>query len=396
MIDQRELDRMLGAFFNEGPDELADRVIDAALDEIDQTQQRRAVRLPRGYRAMSMLTRLAAAAAIGVLAVGGALYLARPGQPGVGGPGPTPGASAGPGQPASPSPGPVVPGKAAYVAGTETVTVTTPGTPTQAGDATRLRGRVVASVDTMDDPRVSGTGTITANFDMYGRVGPQWGTYRLENAGGAWEGKWTGALWEGGNATNVAGWLVGSGAYQGWTYFTHVWGTTNLQVEGVIYPGSPPTTAPLPSSSPIPASASPAAGAGPAYVTGTGTFSLTGGTQTLVGDVWQYRDAAIASYATLSDPRVSGKGSSRLDYDLYGTVGREWGTFEVGSAGGAWTGTYAGALWDQDSAHNRSDGTFWSVGSGAYAGYTYYQDLRATADSVTVEGIIFPGPPPTP
>ena len=37
MTDQRELDRLLDAFFVDGTDELADRVIDAALDQIDQT-----------------------------------------------------------------------------------------------------------------------------------------------------------------------------------------------------------------------------------------------------------------------------------------------------------------------------------------------------------------------
>ena len=87
MTDQRELDRLLGAFFVEGTDELADRVIDAALDQIDHTRQRRALRMPRRFQTMPMLTRLAAAAVIGVLAVGGTLFLLQPGQPAVvGGP----------------------------------------------------------------------------------------------------------------------------------------------------------------------------------------------------------------------------------------------------------------------------------------------------------------------
>jgi len=110
MTDQRELDRLLGAFFVEGSDELADRVIDAALDQIDHTRQRRAVRMPRRFSTMNMLTRLAAAAVIGVLAVGGTLYLVQRGQPAVGGPSPTPGVSSSPSQPAvgSPSPTPAV------------------------------------------------------------------------------------------------------------------------------------------------------------------------------------------------------------------------------------------------------------------------------------------------
>ena len=90
MTDRRELDRLLGAYFADGTDELADRVIDAALDQIDHTRQRRALRMPRRFPTMTMPIRLAAAAAIGALAVGGAFYLLKPGQPAVGGPSPAP------------------------------------------------------------------------------------------------------------------------------------------------------------------------------------------------------------------------------------------------------------------------------------------------------------------
>jgi hypothetical protein len=100
MTDQRALDRLLDAFFVEGTNELADRVIDGALDQIDHTPQRRAMRLPRRFQSTPMLTRLAAAAVIGALAVGAALYLVRP-PSGVGTSSPTPGASASPGEPAA-------------------------------------------------------------------------------------------------------------------------------------------------------------------------------------------------------------------------------------------------------------------------------------------------------
>ena len=106
MTDQRELDRLLGVFFVDGADELADRVIDAALDQLDHTQQRRALRMPWRFSTMNTSTRLAAAAVIGVLAVGGTLYLLQPGRPGVGGPGPTPSASASPTPTPTPTPMP--------------------------------------------------------------------------------------------------------------------------------------------------------------------------------------------------------------------------------------------------------------------------------------------------
>ena len=90
MTDQQQLDRLLTSFFAMGTDELADRVIDAALDQIDHTPQRHALRMPWRFSAMTMTTRLAAAAVIGVIAVGGALYLLKPNQPAVGSPSPTP------------------------------------------------------------------------------------------------------------------------------------------------------------------------------------------------------------------------------------------------------------------------------------------------------------------
>jgi WD40 repeat protein len=105
MTDQRELDRLLGTFFVEGPDELADRVIDAALDQVGRTRQRRALRLPGRFQTMPMFARAAAAAVIGVLAVGTALYLTKPAQPVVGGPSPAPAATSSPSQTASPSAG---------------------------------------------------------------------------------------------------------------------------------------------------------------------------------------------------------------------------------------------------------------------------------------------------
>jgi hypothetical protein len=80
MTDQRDVDRLLDAFFVEGTNEVSDRVIDAALDQIDHTPQRRAVRTPWRLSTMNTFSRIAAAAAIGALAVGGSLYLLRPDQ----------------------------------------------------------------------------------------------------------------------------------------------------------------------------------------------------------------------------------------------------------------------------------------------------------------------------
>lgn len=104
MTDQVDLNRVLGAFLAGGTDELADRVIDAALDQIDHTPQRHALRLPWRFPTMTLYTRLAAAAVIGVIAVGGALYVIRPSLPGIGAASPTPGStSISTGPPATPT-----------------------------------------------------------------------------------------------------------------------------------------------------------------------------------------------------------------------------------------------------------------------------------------------------
>ena len=88
--------------------------------------------------------------------------------------------------------------------------------------------------------RVAGTSHITQNADIHGSLITEWGTTRTENADGAWEGPWTGVAWNDG-ATNVSGWLTGSGAYAGWTYYFHTYGSSQpYLVEGIIFEGSPP------------------------------------------------------------------------------------------------------------------------------------------------------------
>ncbi|MCI4355237.1 MAG: hypothetical protein L3K06_07730 [Thermoplasmata archaeon] len=134
-----------------------------------------------------------------------------------------------------------------YVIGTATFRVVAPGT---SNWKYQLRGFVTASDQTMNDPRVTGTGTLRLSVDPSGAVLKEWGTFRLENAAGAWEGtvtgvSWTGTVtgstWTGGNPSELTGWLVGSGAYEGWSCFYHVrtFGTGN-QVDGIIFPGAPP------------------------------------------------------------------------------------------------------------------------------------------------------------
>jgi len=82
----RDFDRIALAWLAEGPDELADRVLDAVVDEIHQTRQRPASRLPWRLPIMPMPARLAALVAVGVLVLAGGVAMLS----GAGRGGPTP------------------------------------------------------------------------------------------------------------------------------------------------------------------------------------------------------------------------------------------------------------------------------------------------------------------
>jgi len=95
MTTDRDFDRIAKAFMADGPRELSVRVLDAVVDDIHVTRQRRAMRVPWRVPIMTSPVRVAVAAVFGVLAVGGAfMILGIPGVTDVGGPSPTPTSSA--------------------------------------------------------------------------------------------------------------------------------------------------------------------------------------------------------------------------------------------------------------------------------------------------------------
>ena len=99
MNDDRALERAARSFIEAGPTQAPDRAVEAALLRIQATPQERDLRIPRRFLSMPTPARVAVAALVGVLLVGAAAYyFGRPGQPAVGGPGPSPSSSA----PASP------------------------------------------------------------------------------------------------------------------------------------------------------------------------------------------------------------------------------------------------------------------------------------------------------
>jgi hypothetical protein len=111
MTDDPSLERAARSWIEAGPTQAPDRAVEAALLRIQTTKQERDLRIPWRLPKMTTPARVAAAAVIGVLAIGGAFYLLSPGgrsNVGVPGPSPTPSpsASALPAPSAAFSPGP--------------------------------------------------------------------------------------------------------------------------------------------------------------------------------------------------------------------------------------------------------------------------------------------------
>jgi hypothetical protein len=104
MTGRTETERILDAFLAPEADQLPDRVLDAAFDQIARSPQRRALRVPWRFPRMPVSTRLVAAAVVGVVALG-VIYMNLPSRGGVGNssPSPSPSPTAVPSPSVSPS-----------------------------------------------------------------------------------------------------------------------------------------------------------------------------------------------------------------------------------------------------------------------------------------------------
>jgi hypothetical protein len=95
-----------------------------------------------------------------------------------------------------------------------------PGREWVSGAVYHVRGAQEAYEDVVSDPRLCGDTlvTINANFQFADWpvivYGPMWGTFRIDNDGGYWEGSWVGQRTEQG-FSYIRGVGRGYGAYEG-------------------------------------------------------------------------------------------------------------------------------------------------------------------------------------
>ena len=130
-----------------------------------------------------------------------------------------------------------------HVIGTESIHVPVEiESQTEVGDVIQMRGVHATATEQISDPRLSGAATIDGNVDVYGTEAVQWGTFRIENDGGAWEGPYRGVIY-GGTQESGTVWLAGSGDYAGLTCYWTFGGDNSdlvLEIEGLIFPGEAP------------------------------------------------------------------------------------------------------------------------------------------------------------
>jgi hypothetical protein len=149
--------------------------------------------------------------------------------------------------------GPVADDAVAVVTGTATCPTGDFGTPTTDADGVHhYRDMLWTCKVRTDDPRVTGTEIAPWKQDLWGTfdkgtrmpvsgAAVQWGTARLENDGGAWEGTGSG-VWSSDRGDILAIWYTGTGAYEGLSYFELWTGRYEpWKIQGQIFTGDPPS-----------------------------------------------------------------------------------------------------------------------------------------------------------
>jgi len=334
---------------------------------------------PTGRRAFAIA---GAAVAVVVFVVAGGLMLAggsgdQPG--GVGAPlvpdvTPTPVL---PTDPPSPSPttgAAPLPTPPVAVFGVGSCSQTSTGRSSSIDGVTQYRGVVLDCTMTMSDPRLDGVTTVGVSIDRRpDQSADIWGWGVVVNDAGRWLSKWAGTVDAGYTTHHMTGVYVGAGGYEGLRLrFRQVADRYGkYQFTGVLeaVDAVPPD--------------------GATVVQGASCTTESQGSQTMSGDVLQYRGVELVCTGPSSDPRFEGSRRVTVDIDQNPDGSATMtGTVEIDGPDGAWTGPFTGTI-DAGYTTHRMTGVL--VGSGAYTGLGLrYSQIGLEAAGYVLTGRIGP------
>ncbi len=229
MSTERETRRVVRSWLEEGVTALPDRVLDAVLDQVPATSQRRPLWPVRRIAEMSIYARLASVAAVVIVLVVGVTVMAGGGVGGQATPSPSQpnGAAATETPPATgtPSQGALLPGEFTACVGRNEESKHGTDSQDRIGDLTvdRTRGYTWQGAIVATDPRFSGTHYYSWNGDSYtlqsGLPAQEVSAegHRIENDAGAWQGSGYGVSFPDSTMQSALTVLVGEGAYDGLT-----------------------------------------------------------------------------------------------------------------------------------------------------------------------------------
>ena len=182
----------------------------------------------------------------------------------------------------------------------------------------------------------------------------QWATVRLENDGGAWEGRLSGVASLPGRGDIITIWYKGTGGYAGLSLLRAAHGSGALEDPGPDLPGRPPDLRTRRTGHPIvrPEAGGPVADEAVAVVTRRrdmprhdfGTRRPTSTARSTSGMTTKPNRCTV----TTDDPRVTGLRTSSWNFDVWGNrdagtgAGVQWGTPRLENDRGAWEGTRHG------------------------------------------------------
>jgi hypothetical protein len=391
------LDEQLTAWLSAGPHDVPAEPIQAAVAHA-RTHPRR--RLPAGGLGRSLmdhmhLTRVepratgrrafaiaGAAVAIAAVIVAGGFMLAGGfgDQPGRVAAPPVPDVTPTPALPTNPrSPSPTtsaapLPTLPVGVSGVGSCSRTSTGRSSSIDGVTQYRGVVLDCTMTMSDPRLDGVTTVGANIDVRpDQSADIWGWGVVVNDGGRWLSQWAGTVDAGYTTHRMTGVYVGAGGYEGlrlrFRQVTDSYG--KFQLTGVLeaVDAVPPD--------------------GATVVQGASCTTESQGSQTMSGDVLQYRGVQLVCTGPSSDPRLEGPRRVTVDIDQNPDESATMsGTVEIDGPDGAWTGTFTGTI-DPGYTTHRMSGVL--VGSGAYTGLQLrYSQIGLEAAGYVLTGTIGP------